>query len=218
MADKEFDPSDHLIELGRKQYLPVAWRIYWLREKHPEAQLETQLIENSDKHAIFKAHVFVPGKGADGIGAASGEQGASATGYGSETQADFGDFLEKAETKAIGRALAALGFGTQFCDDFEEGDSVTDAPIQRRPPAKRGVAPPPAQSYEGHRAAGTTDAGKARSDLRKALAVKFGPDEKATFEHMKQVEPGCIFGTTIDFSVITPERCKEIIAITEPQA
>src|SRR3546814_7260726 len=44
-----------------------------------------------------------------------------ATGYGSETPKDFGDYIEKAETKAIGRALGALGFGTQFTDDFDEG-------------------------------------------------------------------------------------------------
>jgi hypothetical protein len=31
-----------------------------------------------------------------------------------EKAASFSDFLEKAETGAIGRALAALGYGTQF--------------------------------------------------------------------------------------------------------
>jgi len=43
-----------------------------------------------------------------------------------------GDYIEKAETKALGRALAALGFGTQFCPDFEFGareGRVVDAPV-----------------------------------------------------------------------------------------
>jgi hypothetical protein len=53
--------------------------------------------------------------------------GGSATGWGSESAGDFRDFLEKAETKAIGRALAALGYGTQFCHDHEFG--VGETPV-----------------------------------------------------------------------------------------
>ncbi len=37
--------------------------------------------------------------------------GASATGWGSEYREQFPNFIEAAETKALGRALAALGFG-----------------------------------------------------------------------------------------------------------
>jgi flavodoxin len=192
MAEKEFNPSEHLLDLRGKQYLPVAWRIYWLRDKHPDALLSTTMLEHSESHAIFMAQVSIP-------------NGGTATGYGSETQDDFGDFLEKAETKAIGRALAALGFGTQFCDDFEEGGSVTDAPIQRKGPVK---------SYEEQRKpAASQEPGQSRNALRKALTKKFGPDEKAAFDFMESVEPGAIDGTGIDFSVITPDRCKEIIAI-----
>jgi hypothetical protein len=57
-----------------------------------------------------------------------------ATGHGSETARDFKDYIEKAETKAIGRALAALGFGTQFAPDIDDGSSigrVVDAPVSR---------------------------------------------------------------------------------------
>jgi hypothetical protein len=211
MPEKAFNPSEHLLDLRGKDYLPVAWRIYWLRDKHPDAQLSTEMIEHSETHAIFKATVSIPDERDTDLT----DFGAAATGYGSETRDDFGDFLEKAETKAIGRALAALGYGTQFCDDFEEDGSVTDAPVQRKAPAKRGSV----ESYDGQRpAASNGGPGKARADLRKALTVKFGPDEKAAFDHMQRVEPGCISGTMIDFSVITPDRCKEIIAITEPQA
>jgi hypothetical protein len=69
--------------------------------------------------AVFKASVSIPGSG-------------SATGWGSEHYNDFRDYIEKAETKALGRALAALGFGTQFCPDFDFGSAaghVVDAPI-----------------------------------------------------------------------------------------
>jgi hypothetical protein len=57
-------------------------------------------------------------------------EGGQATGYGTETQADFADFCERAETRALGRALAVLGFGTQLVgQDLTEGEHVVDAPV-----------------------------------------------------------------------------------------
>src|SRR5207302_3227594 len=94
-----------------------------VRTEHPEARIETRLEKHEDDLAIFRAHVTLP-------------NGAEATGYGSETAGDWKDFIEKAETKALGRALAALGFGTQFCEDFdfEQGreEKVVDAPVDIR--------------------------------------------------------------------------------------
>ena len=47
-----------------------------------------------------------------------------------EDKKAFGDFEEKAETGAIGRALAMLGFGTQHAlSDLDEGDRIVDAPV-----------------------------------------------------------------------------------------
>lgn len=132
-GDGTFDPGKHLRELrgrgGPSQYLDVKWRLVWLRSAHPEAQITTEHISITDSAAIFRAVVVLPG-------------GGSATGYGSETAADFGDFIEKAETKAIGRALAALGYGTQFVgEELDEqpraygGDEdrrkmrIVDAPV-----------------------------------------------------------------------------------------
>lgn len=114
-----FDPARHLRMLrgkgGPTPYLDVAWRIAWLRAAHPEAIIETAAVEIDpafacvDEHgqlrgrgrAVFRASVLIPGLG-------------SATGYGSETADDFGDHLERAETKALGRALLALGFSAEF--------------------------------------------------------------------------------------------------------
>ena len=57
-------------------------------------------------------------------------QGGTATGYGTETAEGFADYVERAETRALGRALAALGIGTQFVgQDLTEGDHVADAPV-----------------------------------------------------------------------------------------
>lgn len=133
VAEQKFDPSAHLTDLKGKDYLEVKWRIAWFRDAHPDGIIETEMVSNESSEAIFKAHVMVPA-------------GGSATGYGSETRDDFVDYIEKAETKALGRALAALGFGTQFCEDFDEGGAVTDSPVQLRgrQPA-RSASPAPSQ-------------------------------------------------------------------------
>ncbi|HKG29607.1 MAG TPA: hypothetical protein VKB01_10775, partial [Thermomicrobiales bacterium] len=61
-----------------------------------------------------------------------------ATGYGSETASDFPDFIEKAETKAIGRALNALGYGAQFGDFQRPEDIVSEGSPE---PASREATP-----------------------------------------------------------------------------
>lgn len=116
-----FDPGRYITKVKGSDYLEVKWRLVWLRDQHPDATISTELVTHGNTHAIFRAEVTLP-------------TGGSATGYGSEESSDFGDFLEKAETKAIGRALAALGFGTQFCDDMVYGAAegrVVDAPVAR---------------------------------------------------------------------------------------
>jgi hypothetical protein len=45
------------------------------------------------------------------------------------------DFIEKAETKAIGRALNALGYGAQFSDRSDEAQSDRRAEQSSRAPA-----------------------------------------------------------------------------------
>lgn len=96
-------------------YMPVNHRIAWLRADHPDAAIETELIQFDPEfpcvdaqgqikgrgRAVFRASVSIPGRG-------------SATGYGSETAAGFKDYIEKAETVALGRALRALGYSAEF--------------------------------------------------------------------------------------------------------
>jgi hypothetical protein len=123
-SEKVFDASRYLTKLKGKDYLEVKWRLLWLRTEHPDAVIETELarLEMEPPMAVFRARVSIP-------------DGGSATGWGQEELKDFGDFLEKAETKALGRALAALGYGTQFTEDFDfaEGDPnrVVDSPVDR---------------------------------------------------------------------------------------
>lgn len=135
-----FDPARYLTRVNGADYLEVKWRLVWLRDRHPDAEIETVAVRLEPDWAVFKAVIRLP-------------TGGLATGYGSESAGDFRDYVEKAETKAIGRALAALGFGTQFCPDMEFGAAagrVVDAPgrvsrMRRDPGVDARGAPPGAR-------------------------------------------------------------------------
>lgn len=152
-----FEPARYLTRVNGSDYLEVKWRLVWLRDQHPDAAVETELVSHHDNTAVFRARVAVPG-------------GGSSTGWGSETAGDFRDYLEKAETKAIGRALAALGFGTQFCPDFEFGAAVgrvVDAPVK---------------------VAGRHRTG-APADRQEAVSVAaIGPDQPATQRQLRYLQ------------------------------
>ena len=113
-----FNPKEHLMQLKGKDYLQVAWRLVWFRQDHPDWAIDASILEMDADHAIFKAVICDE----NGVQKCSG--------HGSESKRDFGDFLEKAETKAIGRALAMLGYGTQFTgDELDEGERIVDSPV-----------------------------------------------------------------------------------------
>lgn len=114
-----FEPGKYITKVNGGDYLEVKWRLVWFRHEHPDGDIETEMMSHDGVTAVFRARVRIPSAG-------------SATGWGSETADDFRDYIEKAETKALGRALAALGYGTQFCPDFEFGaneNRVVDSPI-----------------------------------------------------------------------------------------
>jgi len=158
-----FNPNDHLMQIknrnGSADYLPVQWRLVWFREMHPEGSIETEMllldldreteeegyawnnetrrsekvVKRANGLAVFRA-VVKDGKG--GI----------ATGTKSEKAASFPDYIEKAETGAIGRALAALGYGTQFAPDLDEQHRIVDAPVDRNTHATDGNGQKPLAS------------------------------------------------------------------------
>lgn len=130
-----FDVNEKLVKLQGKSYLEVKWRLVWFRLEKPEWSIVTDMIEADEGHAIFKATIL-------------NEKGeVKATAHGSEAPKDFKDYLEKAETKAIGRALALVGYGTQFAPDLEEGERIVDNPISpSKPPIQHKAPPPPKAS------------------------------------------------------------------------
>ncbi|SRR5579883_2138063 len=164
-----FDPTPHLMKVkGSQLYLPVKYRLMWLREEAPDAEISTEMVhlDLDQRVAVFRAQVIIPGRG-------------SATGYGSETEQDFpAGWIEKSETKAIGRALAALGFGTQFAVELDEGERVVDSPVPV-PAARRvelkadnAAAAPAARRAErpGLKVVGDENAERLRSEVAAGLA------------------------------------------------
>lgn len=107
-----------LLNLRGKDYLEVKYRIVWFREERPDWSIETEFTHMADKSACAKATVR------DSSGRVV------ATSHKIEAASHFPDFAEKAETGAIGRALALLGYGTQFCgDEMDEGARIVDSPV-----------------------------------------------------------------------------------------
>lgn len=122
------------ITLKGKIYLPVAQRVYWFRQDHPKGSIETSFVINETEFALAKAIIFDETKNL------------LATGHKHETPSSFPDFLEKAETGAIGRALALCGYGTQFATELDEGEHIVDSPIEDSKPLKLlklPIPPPP---------------------------------------------------------------------------
>lgn len=107
------------LDLRGKPYLQVAHRLVWFREEHPDWAIETEITRLENNAALSRATI----KDATGR--------IVATGHKYEDTKGFGDFIEKAETGSIGRALALCGYGTQFAPEFDEEDRIVDSPIAR---------------------------------------------------------------------------------------
>jgi hypothetical protein len=108
-----------LLDMRGKPYLQVAHRLVWFREERPTWSIETEPMELTQTSTYFKATI----RDAEGR--------LMATAHKFEDKQGFTDHREKAETGAVGRALALIGYGTQFCaDDLNEGERDVDTPIE----------------------------------------------------------------------------------------
>ena len=109
-----------LLNLRGREYLEVKYRLVWFREDHPDWAIETELLSVTENSAFGRATI-------------KDEKGRIiATSHKYEDKKGFPDFIEKVETGAIGRALALIGYGTQFCaDELDEGPRIVDAPVDR---------------------------------------------------------------------------------------
>lgn len=145
-----------LLNLRGKEYLEVKYRLVWFREDHPDWAIETELLSVTDDSAYARA----------AIKDASGR--IIATSHKFETKKGFPDFIEKAETGSIGRALALIGYGTQFCaDELDEGDRIVDAPVEPRSQNSSSSRP---QSFSDSRPQGIESK---KSSAEEKLSSKF---------------------------------------------
>lgn len=94
-TDAQFDPA---------LYAPVADRIQLFYERYPKGRLVTELVSRHDGETVFRALAFRD----------DGDPHPAATGWAAERDDDgvvnAVACVENAETSAIGRALANLGF------------------------------------------------------------------------------------------------------------
>ena len=131
-----FDPNNYMLKLPKTKkvrlsngetkwekvetdYLPVAPRIAWFRKEHPDWGIVTRAIRSANKAVVMKAII----KDASGKVIATARK--------KETQIRFPDYIEKAETGAVGRALAMCGYGTLQAPEFDEGERLADAPVTK---------------------------------------------------------------------------------------
>lgn len=116
-----------LVNLKGKDYLMVAYRIQWMNEEVPNFTISTNVLRLEKDESVVNATVTIFDEKGMVIKSASATK--------REDSKGFADHLEKAETSAVGRALAMLGYGTQFAlADLDEGDRLADSPLQASKP------------------------------------------------------------------------------------
>jgi hypothetical protein len=150
MIASDFDPNDHLMSLKGRDYLNVQTRLLWfIRDQRALIAaglarepyvVRTELIELDRE--VGWAHFKTVAR--DVLGNES-------LMYGSEAAKDFPDYIEKASTKSMGRALLGLGYGTAFAPEMDEGERVVDAPVERRGATARRAGPAAAASVAPRR-------------------------------------------------------------------
>lgn len=124
-----------LLNLKGKDYLQVAHRLVWFREEHPDWGIVTEFVEQTPTHALARATIY-------------NDKGMIvSTAHKLETKQGFQDFHEKAETGAVGRALALIGYGTQFAPELEENHRIVDSPLPPKDSAIK-IAPKATEATE----------------------------------------------------------------------
>ena len=114
------------VQIHGKTYLTVAYRVNELRKDHPDWAISTEIIENTENRVVMKAIVAYPeGACLITIGVGHAEE------FRASSQINKTSALENCETSAIGRALAACGYGGT---EYASANEVETAIHQQREP------------------------------------------------------------------------------------
>jgi len=119
---------------GGKEYRQVANRLSDFRAVHPDYLIETSAKEVGERHYMF-CRIMMPVESAMELRPISTGHKEIKFEGGKGASANFP--LETAETGAIGRALAAAGFGT-LDGVLDEGEQIADSPVAGATRKKKG--------------------------------------------------------------------------------
>lgn len=122
-ARSEVKKETGIVDIRGKQYQTVAYRVGKFRETHPDWSLLTEVVERDVDCVVVRATIA----NEDGRVLATGH----AEEYRKASQINRTSALENAETSAVGRALAALGFGGT---EFATANEVVNAIHQQNNP------------------------------------------------------------------------------------
>ncbi len=115
-----------VVKIHGREYQTVAYRVQTFREQNPNWTIQTELVHRDDDFVVMKAFI------SDAEGRVIG------TGYAEEnrlsSQINRTSALENCETSAIGRALAACGWGGT---EYATANEVENAIHQQRPEAPK---------------------------------------------------------------------------------
>ncbi len=109
--------SDGIVKIHGKEYKTVALRVSEFRAKHPDWGILTKVFDANDATVIMKAEIINENDRIIGTGFAEEVRGS--------TMINKTSALENCETSAIGRALAACGFGgTEYASANEVENAI----------------------------------------------------------------------------------------------
>ena len=126
-----FNPAEFTRELTNEDgtmslYLDVKYRLLWFRLRRPEGKIDSEIVRVDDKSAVVCCRLY------NDKSDPADQYIARACAQRFVSSDRFGDrYLEIAETAALGRVLAAAGYGTQFCgsQDMLTG-VIADSPVE----------------------------------------------------------------------------------------
>lgn len=135
---KTFNPRARLIKIDASRlYLPVAGRVEWFRCEHPGGRIVTTLdIDKEKQTAIAAAKIFLQIENRL-VCIATGTACKTVTDEAGSTDEIGKNYIECAETAAVGRALAYAGYSTQCAIGSADVKTILDAihgNLQPQPP------------------------------------------------------------------------------------